>query len=343
MNFDTFQIQEQKPDHHYRTEIPNIIYELGLNPVQLTVYSHIKHIAGDSGYSWMSMAKLSKRCGVGETLLRDVLKQLTQNFKLINCPLIKVVQRTKQDGSRDTNAILIVDIWRQNGNFYRKKAKNPKPQKQDKKPDFTSRGVPRQTRGGTSPNEDKQEPSQQVKKTNKKSEQNFPKQKVVEHYDPNLFVCSLSSEDQKKFKILQGLRLSDKFCRESIRFSMDQIRSGIEAANQYASKGSVENFKGLLVKAISQGWKVNSAKIDKVRELEREKQELIREINENRNIALDLYKKYEHIMNFSNNFKVSDYVIWLDFGTGERQRLELADDNCIRFLEWFIETRILGK
>lgn len=110
---------EKKPDHHYRTEIPNFIFEI-LNGDALLVYCFLKRIAGDSGQCWMSIKNLAKKIGICESGLRRELNNLSIAGGHYKVPLINIIERHKADGSRDTNIIEIVDVWRENGDYFRK-------------------------------------------------------------------------------------------------------------------------------------------------------------------------------------------------------------------------------
>ena len=119
------EIQEEKPDHHFRTEIPNIIsdmVEIGeLSHYDAMTYFTLKRICGDAGKSFYSIPNIAKKCGFSEDTVRKSLKKLSQEIPLIGSILIKIQKRLKQDGSADSSLITIVNIWRKNGNFYRER------------------------------------------------------------------------------------------------------------------------------------------------------------------------------------------------------------------------------
>jgi hypothetical protein len=161
-----FRIEEEElPDHHWRTEIPNIVLKIGLSPIELAVYIYLKSTAGDSGECWKSIASLSKECGVGETKLKECLKRLSDPI-LSGTPLIRVKRRKKKDGSFQSNVILIVPIWRKNGDFFRDKKRIKENSTQSPgDPGGGSRGDP-----GGSPNDHKEERKEEEpykKKTNR--------------------------------------------------------------------------------------------------------------------------------------------------------------------------------
>ncbi len=169
---DQYEIQEETPDHHFRTEIPNLVFDLGLSPEAFCLYAHLKRIAGDKGACFKSNKNLAKDCGIGETKLRECFKELTQIEILIGddpspgkspkfhsqVSLIKITQRKKENGSWDTNLVTITPIWRLNGDIMRSKFKKINTTSQ------SEGGVPRNPREGTSQSEDKEEPSKQDQK-----------------------------------------------------------------------------------------------------------------------------------------------------------------------------------
>lgn len=116
---DSFIIHESKPDHHFRTEIPNIVFELDLSPIDFKVYCLIKNIASDSGYCSFTIPNLAKRCQVSERSIQNSLNNLSKIFPLLNSPLISIHRRKKHDGSPDTSKIIIIPIWSKNGDYYR--------------------------------------------------------------------------------------------------------------------------------------------------------------------------------------------------------------------------------
>jgi len=83
---------EERPDHHYRTEIPNILIDI-LDPIALAVYCHLKYLCQNSNECEISIKILSKLIGIGQT------------------KLIEIIRRKKSDGSKDSNLIKIIDVW----------------------------------------------------------------------------------------------------------------------------------------------------------------------------------------------------------------------------------------
>jgi len=112
------EVFEKKPDHHYRTEIPNIIFTLNLDPFELSLYLFLKRTAGDYSKCFKRVKTLAEESQMSERKLRECLKKLSS--PLVNGkPLIKITHRMNPNGSFQSNIIEIIDIWRENGDFFR--------------------------------------------------------------------------------------------------------------------------------------------------------------------------------------------------------------------------------
>ena len=149
-----FKISEETADHHFRTEIPNIVFKLDLDPYEFYAYSVIKKIAGNRGGCWKSNPNLAKDCNMSETKLKKCLKKLSSPFELLNGQaLIKIIERTGEENKKQClpNLLIIIDIWRINGDDGRKiKKENTGSPK--------NWGGSRQKTGGGSPKTYKEDP-----------------------------------------------------------------------------------------------------------------------------------------------------------------------------------------
>ncbi len=122
-----FLIEEEEPNHKWRTEIPNIVWELGLGKFAFIAYITIKKIAGDGGLCFMSKSNLSEECMMSKRTLDEAIKELEKPLDLIGKKSLIVVQESKKmDGGDTTKRIYIRDIWPENGKFFREK-KHKKP------------------------------------------------------------------------------------------------------------------------------------------------------------------------------------------------------------------------
>ena len=112
---DIHQVNSLGSMHKYRTEIPNIVGDLGLDPYEYRIYVEYKRIAGDSGGCYKSNGNLAKECGMGLTKLKEAKKKLASPFELLGGkPLIYITSRTSDRGDPDTCLIELTDIWEEN-------------------------------------------------------------------------------------------------------------------------------------------------------------------------------------------------------------------------------------
>jgi hypothetical protein len=99
----------------YRTEIPNVVFTLGLSPFELTLYLHLKRTAGDSGECWKSTATLAKETGMSAGMVSKAKDALTiPRVELGKKPLIKVKEEENPHGGKARHVITLTDIWPDN-------------------------------------------------------------------------------------------------------------------------------------------------------------------------------------------------------------------------------------
>ncbi len=114
-------IYDESTNHHYRTEIPNILFDIGLKANQLALYLAIKRTAGDKGECFKSRNSLCKEAGIGTRIYPKIKAELSQIQKLINKPLIISKTRFNECGDQDTDELIIVDIWPENNQYFQNK------------------------------------------------------------------------------------------------------------------------------------------------------------------------------------------------------------------------------
>jgi hypothetical protein len=97
----------------YFTAIPNIVFQLGLNPYELALYSHLKQAAGDDGgVCWKSRATIAKEAGMSPGMVTKARQALEVKRKeLGGKPLIVVCEEPSKSGGHPTCRITITDIW----------------------------------------------------------------------------------------------------------------------------------------------------------------------------------------------------------------------------------------
>ncbi|MFA7192411.1 MAG: helix-turn-helix domain-containing protein [Candidatus Paceibacterota bacterium] len=115
------EVQDLTSSHNYRTEIPNIIFHLKLNPWAFKAYSVIKMTAGDHGKCFKSNSRMSEEVGCSLPTLIKLKAELVEQG------LITIEKRKHSNGSDLPDLIRIVDIWPQNAEYMLKLyPKNPK-------------------------------------------------------------------------------------------------------------------------------------------------------------------------------------------------------------------------
>lgn len=97
----------------YFAAIPNIVFQLGLNPYELALYAHFKQAAGDDGgVCWKSRATISRESGMSAGMVTKARLALEKpRAELANRPLITVAEEPSKTGGHPTCAVTITDIW----------------------------------------------------------------------------------------------------------------------------------------------------------------------------------------------------------------------------------------
>lgn len=89
----------------YRTEIPNIVLEMGLTPDALALYIHLKRTAGQDDECRKGTRRLSQDTGISTGRISEARAELEEH-KLIN------VERPKNPSK--PIVVTIVDVWEEN-------------------------------------------------------------------------------------------------------------------------------------------------------------------------------------------------------------------------------------
>jgi hypothetical protein len=98
----------------YRTEVPNVVFMLGLDPYSLALYCHIKRTTGaaEGGMCWKSTRTLAEETGMSVGKVSEARAELEKpRDELGGKPLI-VVNRPKNRGK--ATEVICVDVWREN-------------------------------------------------------------------------------------------------------------------------------------------------------------------------------------------------------------------------------------
>lgn len=113
-------VREQKKDRAYRTEIPNLVFTLGLSPYELSLYIHLKRTAGDDGECWKKTETLATETGMSAGMVSKAKEGLERpRAELNGKPLIVIHKEPNPHGGKPKHTITIVDIWPENvAKFY---------------------------------------------------------------------------------------------------------------------------------------------------------------------------------------------------------------------------------
>lgn len=114
----------EETSRNFRTEIPNIIFEMletgELSLSEFTLYLVYRRIAGENSECWTSTRTLANKCVMNKDTVTKSKKRLSLPFEsLEGKPLIKI---TKGDRKKEeTDTVVVVDIWRENNEFFKKR------------------------------------------------------------------------------------------------------------------------------------------------------------------------------------------------------------------------------
>jgi hypothetical protein len=99
----------------YRTEIPNVIFTLGLSPFELTLYIHLKRTAGEQGECWKSTTTLAKETGMSSGMVSKAKDSLAAGrAELGGKALIHVREEGNPHGGKARHLITLTDVWPDN-------------------------------------------------------------------------------------------------------------------------------------------------------------------------------------------------------------------------------------
>jgi hypothetical protein len=101
----------------YYTQLPNIIFTLGLSPYALTLYAYFKKVAGaDSGGAcWQKTATIAKGANMSAGAVSNAKAELSKPRPELNGkPLIVIDERSGRHGGKPLHVIRLVNIWTEN-------------------------------------------------------------------------------------------------------------------------------------------------------------------------------------------------------------------------------------
>lgn len=104
----TITIDDEGAAHHYRTELPNIVDEMGLTPYAFRLYAHLKRTAGDGGVCTRGYRNMAAKCSMSVGMVGKARKELVEHG------LIRCTTKPKGPHGREGYHITICDLWAAN-------------------------------------------------------------------------------------------------------------------------------------------------------------------------------------------------------------------------------------
>jgi len=109
------QITDEGDAKNYFTQVPNIVFDIGLSYQELALYLHLKRTAGASGRCFKSTRTLARECGMSPTIVVRAKGNLqTRRKELGGKALIVVTEKPNPKGGLPYHEIRITDIWKAN-------------------------------------------------------------------------------------------------------------------------------------------------------------------------------------------------------------------------------------
>ena len=101
------QYRDESDLKKYRTEIPNMIFDIGLTPYEVALYGHFKRVCGaePGGMCWKSVSTLSKETGMSAGRVSEARAELARRG---------LIHMRQPKGPGTSVTVTIVDIWPQN-------------------------------------------------------------------------------------------------------------------------------------------------------------------------------------------------------------------------------------
>ena len=81
--------------------LPNSIFDLGLTPIQFTLYSYLVSCAGSKSYCWPSLERISAKTGIGISAVQKHLKILEKR------QIIRIGKRKTRNGNWNNEYTLL--------------------------------------------------------------------------------------------------------------------------------------------------------------------------------------------------------------------------------------------
>lgn len=102
----------------YRTEVPNLVFEMSLSPYALALYMHFRRTAGDDGKCWKSTRTLASDTGISAGTISKARKELEER---------KLIGVQYPENNNKSIIVTIIDIWPENFQHFASSTGRSKP------------------------------------------------------------------------------------------------------------------------------------------------------------------------------------------------------------------------
>jgi len=102
--------------------LPYLIDDLGLDVYEYRVYGAIKRAAGEDGQCTKSLDKIALNIKISRSKLKYVINSLCEIHPMIGKPLLIKKNRVSDHGDKDTNIIVVNDVWNENTKVFKKQS-----------------------------------------------------------------------------------------------------------------------------------------------------------------------------------------------------------------------------
>ena len=281
MSSDQEKYQDLSSNHHYRTELPNIIYTIGLSLEEIGVYFHLKRITGDKGVCFMSAQNIADLCNVSKPHYLKIRDKLMEVNESLGMALLNKVNRKKEDGSWNTPLITIVDIWDLNYIYFIQKKSGSKQHAQGVGKGTTHPPHTNQEDSSNSSDVQKKSGSKQglpgvVNSVNQGSKQRlhkeepFKKEPIEEEHSMQCMhrencsadACFLNDEEKKNLEEARSWK-TGTYDNQIIDWIKEHGIEKVRAAHEKASKKSKRSPGGYMQKLLSGGFSYKSENVKK--------------------------------------------------------------------------------
>ncbi|MBT4936514.1 hypothetical protein HON22_01205 [Candidatus Peregrinibacteria bacterium] len=263
-------VVEQSSVKNYWTEVPNLVFHLGLSAYELSLYMVIKRTAGASarGASTKATETLAKESGMSMGMVSKTKLALTRpREELAGKALIEISKISQKRGGKPLHKLEVVDIWEENFDFFKRKRKEKA---------ISSREIAKKETPSEAISHDEVAISQgEIKKNNNKKNNittTEPKVECVEKPLSSVVVFLKKEIGLTSSLINQLIALAEeKYKKDSSLSAEERIKKSISCLER--NREPVKNTFGFLKNAIIGEWKPSATAHE---EKEAERQEKVR-------------------------------------------------------------------